>query len=295
MGRRGSSVLEDFLDIATKLPWWLSVVLAIVLYFFLHSIAITETPTVTGTHNVGNAVTGQIFKTFAGIFQYVLPGILLIGAGASFFRSRKRSALFAHVADETEVGTLNNMSWREFEGLVGEAFRQRGYQVEETGGQGADGGIDLVLRKGSERFLVQCKQWRAYKVGVNVVRELYGVMAAAGAVGGFVVTSGKFTQEAEEFAHGRNIELIDGVGLMALIHEAQAARPTGQVRSEPTFTASSAGVNTGATPACPRCGSLMVKRVAKQGSMTGSQFWGCSKFPACRGTQQISGSDQSFR
>ena len=46
--------------------------------------------------------------------------------------------------------------------------------MEETGGQGADGGIDLVLRKGSERFLVQCKQWRAYKVGVNVVRELYG-------------------------------------------------------------------------------------------------------------------------
>ena len=84
MGRRSSSVLEDFLDIATKLPWWLSVVLAIVLYFFLHSIAITETPTVTGTHNVGNAVTGQVFKTFAGIFQYVLPGILLIGAGACF-------------------------------------------------------------------------------------------------------------------------------------------------------------------------------------------------------------------
>ena len=105
MGRRSSSVLEDFLDIATKLPWWLSVVLAIVLYFFLHSIAITETPTVTGTHNVGNAVTGQVFKTFAGIFQYVLPGILLIGAGA-VFRSRKRSALFAHVADERKSAPL---------------------------------------------------------------------------------------------------------------------------------------------------------------------------------------------
>jgi restriction system protein len=46
----------------------------------------------------------------------------------------------------------------------------------ETGGGGPDGGVDLVLRKpggnGSEKFLVQCKQWRALKVGVDVVREL---------------------------------------------------------------------------------------------------------------------------
>jgi Restriction endonuclease len=51
-------------------------------------------------------------------------------------------------------------------------------------------------RGGAERFLVQCAQWRAFKVGVDVVRELYGVMAAKGAAGGFVVTSGKFTDDA---------------------------------------------------------------------------------------------------
>ena len=56
------------------------------------------------------------------------------------------------------------------------------------------------LGKGGEKFLVQCKQWRAFKVGVEVVRELYGVMAAKGAAGGFVVTSGRFTDEAAAFA-----------------------------------------------------------------------------------------------
>ena len=50
------------------------------------------------------------------------------------------------------------MIWREFEMLVGEAFRLQGYQVVETGGGGADGGVDLVLRKDRETFLVQCKQ-----------------------------------------------------------------------------------------------------------------------------------------
>jgi hypothetical protein len=39
-------------------------------------------------------------------------------------------------------------------------------------------------KSGSEEFLVQCKQWRAFKVGVVVVRKLYGVMAAKGAAGG---------------------------------------------------------------------------------------------------------------
>lgn len=55
------------------------------------------------------------------------------------------------------------MSWQEFELLVGEAFRLQGYEVAEIGGGGPDGGVDLVLRKDREKFLVQCKQWKAFK------------------------------------------------------------------------------------------------------------------------------------
>lgn len=98
----------------------------------------------------------------------------------------------------------------EFEMLVGEAFRRRGYTVEETGGHGADGGVDLVLSKAGQRFLVQCKQWKTSKVGVKLIRELYGVIAAKGAAGGFVVTSGVFTDDAVAFAAGKRIDLIDG-------------------------------------------------------------------------------------
>ncbi|WP_255873571.1 nuclease-related domain-containing protein [Microbulbifer elongatus] len=35
---------------------------------------------------------------------------------------------------------------------------------------------------------------------------------------------------------------------------------------------------------CPKCGSKMVKRTSKRGPNAGSQFWGCSLFPKCRGT-----------
>ena len=78
---------------------------------------------------------------------------------------------------------LNAITWQQFELVIGEWFRTQGYNVKEYGGAGPDGGIDLVLSKGNETFLVQCKQWRAIKVGVTVVRELYGVMAARGATG----------------------------------------------------------------------------------------------------------------
>jgi len=50
--------------------------------------------------------------------------------------------------------------------------------------------------------LVQCKQWRALKVGVGEVRELCSVMAAQGAAGGVVMTSGRFTEEAVRCSGG---------------------------------------------------------------------------------------------
>lgn len=37
------------------------------------------------------------------------------------------------------------------------------------------------------------------------------------------------------------------------------------------------------TPVCPDCGSLMVLRTAHKGAHEGEQFWGCSKYPTCKG------------
>lgn len=40
-------------------------------------------------------------------------------------------------------------------------------------------------------------------------------------------------------------------------------------------------------PTCPQCGSLMALRTAKAGKNTGTQFWGCMKYPDCKGTAKI--------
>ncbi len=36
---------------------------------------------------------------------------------------------------------------------------------------------------------------------------------------------------------------------------------------------------------CPKCGQSMVIRESKKGTNIGSRFWGCSRFPRCRGTR----------
>ena len=38
---------------------------------------------------------------------------------------------------------------------------------------------------------------------------------------------------------------------------------------------------------CPQCGGGMIKRTAKTGVNAGNQFWGCSSYPACKGTRNI--------
>jgi len=40
-------------------------------------------------------------------------------------------------------------------------------------------------------------------------------------------------------------------------------------------------------PPCPQCGAPLVLRTAKTGKNAGHQFWGCSKYPACKGLRPL--------
>ncbi|MHB1053634.1 MAG: restriction endonuclease [Thiobacillus sp.] len=278
MARRKQSSFEELIEITSKFPWWVGVALAIVAYVWLHSVAVSEVTAVVQPGRMGDFVGQTIFKTLASVGQYLLPVAFLIGSAMSAYGRYKRRALHEQVAASPDRGALNNMSWQQFEALVGEAFRRKGYAVTETGGGGADGGIDLALKKEGETFLVQCKQWKATKVGVTTVRELYGVMAANGVTGGFVVTSGVFTDEARAFAVGQNIELMDGKALHSLIRGVTVPSKPAPVLQV---------VATASEPACPFCQSAMVKRTAKRGANLGNAFWGCSQHPGCKGTRPV--------
>ena len=140
---------------------------------------------------------------------------------------------------------------------------------------GPDGGVDLRLRKNGQVVFVQCKHWKARGVGVKVVRELFGVMAVKSVKHGVVVTYGAFTSEAREFAKANSIALIGGPKLTQMIASVQQS---GNMQAQPEVART-----------CPKCGSEMVLRVAKKGSHSGKEFWGCSKFPDCRGAVSAGG------
>jgi four helix bundle suffix protein len=46
-------------------------------------------------------------------------------------------------------------------------------------------------------------------------------------------------------------------------------------------------------PDCPLCGKPMALRTARKGQHAGSQFWGCSGYPECKGTRALEASDRS--
>jgi restriction system protein len=215
--RRNDSAGVAIVERTALLPWWGGVMLAGASYGALHLYA-SRPMSGWALGDTSQFMIQAMMHGLATSGQYVLPILFLMAAVMSAFRRGTRRRLLAGGASSAAPDALNHLTWREFEMLVGEAFRVQGDSVVETGGS-ADGGVDVVLRKDSEKYFVQCKQWRAQTVGVPIVRELYGAMAAHGATGGFVVTSGRFTKPAIEFAQGRNLTLIDGPQLHAMIQQ----------------------------------------------------------------------------
>ena len=319
--RRKTSPFEDLTSVLALLPWWVCLGLGVAGYFVLHALAAPAAPGSSfKPDKLPALMVTSLFKGLAMAGQFIVPIICLAAAVMSAVARRQRGALVSTVAASRAPDALHEMSWREFEMLVGESFRLQGYKVMETGqalgsaaGGVPDGGVDLVLSRDREKYLVQCKQWKAFKVGVPVVRELYGVMAAQGAAGGFVVTSGSFTAEAVAFAEGRNVRLLDGKELFRMIQQARAglasgkskpsppapagsrpAPPAPSVSKKPTTpfgaavaTASTGMVDTLPRSACPICTGPMVRRNAKKGANAGKAFLGCVSYPVCRGTRQV--------
>jgi len=102
-----------------------------------------------------------------------------------------------------------------------------------------------------------------------------------------MATSGRVTAEARRFAEGNGIRLIEGTQLVEMI--ASVRRPTRPsvkpAMHQPAAAAPPSIESADAIPRCPKCGAAMVRRTAQRGPHTGESFWGCSTYPACRGTK----------
>lgn len=252
MPRKNESILNQL----AALPWWMTLIIAAIIYptlrFFL--------PAISFDNQFISAFTQGVSK----IAHLILLPFIAVAVFSFFIQLRKGKIL----KNQTGLDSIKNLSWRQFEKLVGEVFRRQGYLVLGNPSVGDDGGIDLRLRKNGQITFVQCKHWKSKSVGVRVVRELYGVMTAAKANHGILATFGHFTQEAKSFAKGKPIRLITGNQLVKLISKAQKS-VTSPAPVKPRMK-------------CPKCGSEMVLRTAIKGKYAGQKFWGCTGFPGCK-------------
>lgn len=114
---------------------------------------------------------------------------------------RINSRLISDLAKNPQL--LYTLTFREFEYLIADLFEKEDYQVRVTPAS-RDGGVDIYAAKknhvGSFLFLIECKKNSPNNhVGVNVIRNLYGVLQRERATYSMVATTSFFTKGAIEF------------------------------------------------------------------------------------------------
>lgn len=261
MGRRRKSGLDE----VASWPWPLGILAGIAAFLIIrHGI---------GAYlSAGGPVLGPVGQQIGPVMAplaWIVMFACWAAAGASFMRARRRRTLHD---TRTDLDSLTNISWREFEMLVAESYRRQGYEVVENGLGGKDGGIDLILSRAGRRELVQCKQWKRRQVDASTVREMWGLVDHHRADAVHIVSAGGFTVDAARFAQGKLIYLVNGRELIERIRMAQEGIRRGDETMAPA---------TSQAPACPLCSGAMVERRNRR---TGERFLGCARFPHCKGT-----------
>ncbi len=132
---------------------------------------------------------------------------------------------------------LTTLPPRAFEEFVAAMFHSLGFGVELTS-VSRDGGADVIAMKSPApglsplKTIIECKRYAPpNKVGVAIVRQLFGVMQACGAAQGIIVTTSYFTKEAKHFASGHPIDLIDRDKLQEMMRTIDVATWETIVRS----------------------------------------------------------------
>lgn len=226
MARKKQGLHVDIMNITSRLPWWVGLLLALAAYYSLHHFASKPIANVATEISFVDQIGSTFIRSLSAIGQYVLPMVFVFGAIASVLRRCQRQNMFDQANQETGRAAIQAMSWDEFELLIAEVFRQKGYTIAERSGHRADSEVDLTVTKNNKAYLIQCKHWRTNKVGVVKVKELYAVMMANRVQAGMVVTSGTFTQEARQFAQDKPINLLDGVAVYQLIRSVKPESAT---------------------------------------------------------------------
>lgn len=92
---------------------------------------------------------------------------------------------------------IENVSSREFEYLIAEIFKAKGYETTITKAVG-DYGRDIILKNRDETIFVECKHYKNELIGREICQKLLGSMDMFGVKKGIIVTTSHFHRNAYE-------------------------------------------------------------------------------------------------
>ena len=140
---------------------------------------------------------------------------------------------FSYLLNRANVSPeiLHELAPRQFEELVAELWKKLGYGVELTA-RTRDGGCDIIAIKDSEidlRILIECKKYDPRrKVGVELVRRLYGVKLHEQATKAVLATTSTFTLPASTFIEAHQWEL-EGRDLKGILNWIEIANQSNKL------------------------------------------------------------------
>jgi restriction system protein len=108
---------------------------------------------------------------------------------------------------------VTSMSWRDFSGLMEEAFRRDGYEVKRLSGSQAD----FAVTRTGRTAMVSCRRWKAASTGIEPLRDLHAAKEGREAHESIYVTTGDTTANARRYAHEQKIRLLQGAELAQLV------------------------------------------------------------------------------
>lgn len=315
MGRRKrSSPLDDLLELARMLPWWVGVLLAVGAYFGLHMIAVAPLPAATQGNT--SALTGRaLWKSLAIALQYIVPLILLAGAAASAIKGLKRAkgasesgslasatpsnsvrqamaskaaegedlyeiwkgspGAAAPSAEKWSLELLRAIDWKRFEEVCAEYFRVCGFHAT-TNSHGPDGGIDVMLyAPGDHSKLVNVVQCKQWKKAVGPK----ALRELLGVMTDMKVTRGIFVTSSTFNDEARRIATENRIHLLEGPEFLQRILERSAEDQQRLLKVATKGDYL--TPTCPSCGIKLLKRQNKNDK---TSFWGCANYPRCRYT-----------
>lgn len=315
--KKDATPIEVLYKISTKFPWWVSVAIAVVVYFVCHAFATAEIAPAKNMNEFAPSVVSTVIKAVAYLAQFIVPLIFLVGAVASAFaRLRLSEVKVAHPPGEPQQPKYEA-------GGKGDSARsnQNGTDIYPIW-KSEDNEIPNVPIESAHwnSELLSALEWKRFEEVCAGLFEQLGFVArvaAFGPDGGIDIRLSRPPSEqtvaiVQCKSRGTSkvgvkvVRELHGVMTSARVPEgilvsnnsfsddAQAYARANQIdlmdgaailRSIRTLTDEQqsnllrlATAGDYTTPTCPSCGIKMIRR----NPSSGKPFWGCVHFPRCR-------------